>query len=47
MLKGPLPLLFSREEIQDIISFLLVGDIKNYLLLGLLRKVLKDFVEEK
>ena len=33
MLKGPLPLLISREEMQDDISVSLVGERKNELLL--------------
>ena len=45
-LKGPLPLLFSRAEMQDNISVLFVGDKNKDLLLGLLRKSVKD-LEEK
>ena len=47
MLKGPLPLLISRKEMQDDISVSLVGERKNELLLGLSRKSVKDLEEKK
>ena len=47
MLKGPLPLLFSSEEMQDNNSVLFVGDRKKELLLGLSRKSVKDLEEKK
>ena len=47
MLKGPLPLLISREEMQDDILVSLVGERKNELLLGLSRKSVKDLEEKK